>query len=308
MILSAGLSPAWQQILVFDQLDVGAVNRAREVYWCASGKVLNAGIAAHHLGGPSLTLAPIGGLTGAAIEADFAAQGVPGRWVKTAAASRVCTTLIDRTTREITELVENARASEPDELEAFCDVFAEEAARATVVVLIGSLPEGTPGGYYRRLLERVRCPRVLDFRGEGLLGVLDLEPELVKPNRDELEQTVGRSLASDGELLAAMRDLCRRGARWVLVTHGGGCVWLASESEAYRLQPLPTERALNPIGCGDAMAATVAWAMRDGRPMVESVRMGMAAARVNLEDMLPCRLDRSRIERLARDVRLDRVD
>ena len=70
MILCAGLTPAWQQILVFESFRVGEVNRAREVIWCASGKVFNAGIAAHHLGGPSLTLATVGGPVLPQIEAD----------------------------------------------------------------------------------------------------------------------------------------------------------------------------------------------------------------------------------------------
>ena len=61
MILSAGLTPAWQQILVFDSFRYGEVNRAAQVVWCSSGKVFNAGIAAHLLGGPSLTLATVGG-------------------------------------------------------------------------------------------------------------------------------------------------------------------------------------------------------------------------------------------------------
>ena len=45
MILAAGLTPAWQQIVEFDGFAVGQVNRARSVHWCASGKVLNVGIA-----------------------------------------------------------------------------------------------------------------------------------------------------------------------------------------------------------------------------------------------------------------------
>ena len=52
-ILSAGLSPAWQQIMVFREFRYAEVNRAAEVHWHAQGKVINAGIAAHHLGGPS---------------------------------------------------------------------------------------------------------------------------------------------------------------------------------------------------------------------------------------------------------------
>ena len=71
MILAAGLTPAWQQILVLDRLQIGEVNRAREAVWCGSGKVLNAGIAAHWLGGPSRTLAPLGGYPREQISAEF---------------------------------------------------------------------------------------------------------------------------------------------------------------------------------------------------------------------------------------------
>ena len=39
MIVAAGLTPAWQQILRFDALRLGEVNRAVEAHWCASGKV-----------------------------------------------------------------------------------------------------------------------------------------------------------------------------------------------------------------------------------------------------------------------------
>ena len=236
MILSAGLTPAWQQILVFDAFRPGAVNRAVEAHWCASGKVLNAGIAAHHLArGPSvgqvanlpedqrqignlphsLTLATVGGPPLPEIDREFHALGVPHRWIETAAATRICTTLIDRHSGTITELVENGRPLTSEEIEAFRAAYAEEAARAAVAVLIGSLPAGTPLSLYRELVERTPCPPVLDFRGDGLLSVLDLKPHVVKPNREELAQTVGRPLDDDTDLCRAMQSLNARGARWV---------------------------------------------------------------------------------------------
>ncbi len=65
MILAAGLSPAWQQIVVLDALSVGEVNRAREVHWCASGKVLNVGLALHCLcASPPLSKGGQGGSPG----------------------------------------------------------------------------------------------------------------------------------------------------------------------------------------------------------------------------------------------------
>src|SRR4030042_1085567 len=64
MILSAGLTPAWQQILEFSSFRYGEVNRAIAVHWLAQGKALNAGIAGHHLGGPDAEARGVGCVSG----------------------------------------------------------------------------------------------------------------------------------------------------------------------------------------------------------------------------------------------------
>ena len=307
MILSAGLTPAWQQILVFDAFRYGEVNRAVEVVWCSSGKVFNAGIAAHHLGGPSLTLAPVGGPALPQIEAEMAALGVPYRWVKTRAATRICTTILDRATGTITELVENGRPVTPDELDAFRQAYAEEAARADAAVLIGSLPQGTPDSFYRELLQRTPCPAVLDFRGDGLLSLLDLKPYVVKPNREELARTLGRPLDNDSDLLAAMRKLNDAGAQWVVVTQGAAAVWVTSSENVYRFHPPAIRDPVNPIASGDGMAATIAWAIRAGWPLPEAVRLGIAAAGQNVRQLLPCRLRPQTLEAEAASVKVEQV-
>jgi 1-phosphofructokinase family hexose kinase len=308
VILSAGLTPAWQQILVFDAFHFGEVNRAREALWCSSGKVFNAGIGAHHLGGPSLTLAPVGGPSVPQITAEFRRLGVPYRWIETRAATRVCTTLLDQATGTITELVENGRPLTADELDAYLTAYGEQAAVADVVVLIGSLPEGTPQAYYRQLLQRTPCPAVLDFRGDGLLSLLDLQPFLVKPNRGELAQTLGRPLDDDPSLVAAMRTLNERGAQWVVVTQAAAAVWVTSAQAVYRLQPPRIRDVVNPIACGDAMSAALAWATRAGHPPLDAVRLSLAAAAQNARQLLPCRLDPHTLESQAAEVRVERLD
>ena len=101
----------------------------------------------------------------------------------------------------MTELVENGRPLRPEELDAFRRAYAEEASKADVAVIAGSLPAGTPSSFYRELVERTPCPAVLDFRGEGLLACLDLKPLVVKPNREELAQTTGSPIHDDRQLL-----------------------------------------------------------------------------------------------------------
>lgn len=307
MILCAGLTPAWQQILVFDTFRYGEVNRVARARWCTSGKVFNAGIAAHHLGGPSMTLAPVGGPPLLLIERECDEMALPFRFVPIGAMTRVCTTILDRASGTTTELVENGRPLTAAELDEFRRAYAEEAAHAAVAVIIGSVPAGTPASFYRDLMEKTPCPAVLDFRGEGLMGVLDLKPLVVKPNREELAQTVGRPLESDDELRQAMQSLNDRGAQWVVVTQGPGPVWVTSASSVYRLDPPPADEVVNPIACGDCMAAAIAWATRDGREMIEAVKFGIAAAGENLRDLLPARISFAGTDQLTKTVRVEEL-
>lgn len=294
MIVAAGLTPAWQQILRFNRLTAGEVNRATEAHWCGSGKVLNVGIALAHLGATCKTISPLGGTAYEPIEREFASLNVPRHWIRTAAPTRVCTTLLDESTGMTTELVENAQPLTPEDLTAYVAAYREEASRAEVVVLTGSLPSGTPMMFYHDLLAVTRGLAVIDARGPELLAALEHEPLVVKPNREELGHTIGRPVKTDDELLAAMRELNRRGAQWVVITQGKDAVWVTTSDSAWRLQPLAIEKVVNPIGCGDCLAAGTAWGLSLGKEPLEAVTLGMAAAAQNAEQLLPSRVDPER--------------
>ena len=343
-IVVAGLSPAWQQILVLDEFHPGEVNRAREVHWCASGKVLNVAIALAGLSNHnertvnSRVLSVIGPRARQAIEPELAALGVRRRWIETQSETRICTTILDRGGGLTTELVENSPPLLPDEIARFRQAFAEEAANADVVVLTGSLPpvaqpqhvsdslhvgeslrdspvrlgepqpreETRPNEpananaitLYRELLQATPARAILDVRGPELLAALECQPFCLKPNREELGQTLGRALNSDSDLHAAMRDLNEQGAQWVIVTQGAGPVWMSGEGKLYIVEPPRVERVVNPIGSGDCLAAGIAWSIARGCDMPEAVRFGITAAADNVGQLLPARLNRQRVAEL----------
>ncbi|MBM3992722.1 MAG: hypothetical protein FJ303_00975 [Planctomycetes bacterium] len=300
MILAAGLTPAWQQIMCFRRLVPGAVNRAEQVHWCASGKVLNVGMALASLELPSHTLAPLGGWSGAAIQAEFQARGLSATWTHASTPTRVCTTILNEEDHVSTELVENAAGLAKVELDAFATAYMKLAGQASAVVLTGSLPTGTPATYYYRLLERTPCPVVLDARGPELLAALTARPRIVKPNRDELALTVGRALPDRSAVLAAMRELIERGAQAVVVTHGKDAVYVMDGRDMWELTPPTVTPIVNPIGCGDCLAAGLAWGMSRGDGLLDAVRLGLAAAADNLRELLPARLSRDRVEESVR--------
>lgn len=286
MIVAAGLTPAWQQILVFDRLQTGQVNRAKTVVWCGSGKVLNVGAALHQRGAKSLTLCPVGGLTGRQIRDNFAERGIPARWLATRAATRVCTTILDKETGATTELVENSAPLSAAELDEYAAAFSEEARAADIVVLSGSLPQEAPANYYRRLLERTPARAILDVRGRELIECLPMRPFLVKPNREELAATVGRPLESDDDVAMAMSELRTRGAEWVVVSNGPAPLLALGSDGLHRFEP-PRVNVVNPIGCGDALCAELALQLERQCSVVEALHKAVAISSQRAAELLP---------------------
>lgn len=293
MILAAGLTPAWQHILRFDALRLGEVNRAAEAHWCASGKVANVGIALGQLGADCRMLTVLGDDVAQRARQELTSLGVRLVLVDARQPTRVCTTLIDSAGGAVTELVENARPLSSECLAEFSRAYAELVPKADVVVLSGSLPAETPVTLYRDLLAMTPGNVVLDARGPELLAALERRPLVVKPNREELARTLGQPLGDGPSLLAGMRELNDRGAQWVVITEGKHAVWAGSAHELFCLQPLTVEPVVNPIGCGDCLAAGIAWSISQGHDVIEAVRIGMAAAAQNAAQLLPGRLDAS---------------
>ena len=293
-IVCAGLTPAWQQVLRFQALHPGEVNRATHALWCASGKVINVARALVGLGARARTIAPVGGTTGTQLAADLAELGVDFSAVQCSTPTRVCTTLLDESTRTTTELVENARPLSSTELAAFECQFAELAGDAALVVLSGSLPAGTPTDYFARLMARTTADVILDARGPELLATLEQRPRLVKPNRQELGHTLGMTLETDEQLRDAAGELVRHGAQCVLVTQGSGPVLVRTGSETLQFPLPPAPPIVNPIGCGDYLAAGLAWGLSLGESLEHSICLGLACASQNLATLLPATLDANR--------------
>jgi len=307
MILAAGVSPAWQQVLPFEHFLPGQVNRAREAYWYGSGKALNVAVALQRLGGPVKVISPLGGLATSAIEAEFDEADIPARWIGTQRDTRICTTILDEATGVTTELVENAPPLEPHELAEFYREYAVDAVKSRYVVLTGSIPAGTPETFYRELLAATPCPAILDVRGPELLCALERRPLLVKPNREELAHTLGRALPDERSLLEGLWQLRDQGAQWVLVSDGPGPVWVSGPDGNYRFHPVAVSHIVNPIGCGDCLAAGIAWALREGQAMLAAIRFGLGCAAANLGNLLAARIDRPTAETFAKQIQFEIV-
>jgi pseudouridine kinase len=85
-------------------------------------------------------------------------------------------------------------------------------------------------------------------------------------NAGELAARVGRPLADDDAIKAAMREVRAQGARDVAVTRGARGV-LVTAGDAIADLPAPPADVVDVTGAGDAFAAAVCWSLvqDDGR-------------------------------------------
>ena len=310
MILCVGGTPAMQRTLLFDRLDVGEVNRAREVHVTASGKVTNAARAVTVLGGRALLLTFLGGDPGRFVASELEEAGVPHEPVWVDAPTRVCATLVEESGR-VTELVEEGGAV-PGEKAADLERLALEKLRgADALCLIGSLPPGVPEDLYAVLARAARdagVPALVDAQKGLLRAALEERPFLVKPNLEETANTLDLPLSDDGaaDARTAASALREAGAEWALVSTGRAGSVLAGPDGEWRVEP-PRVEAVNPIGSGDVMAAGLLQALMRGAPVSDAAVYGTACAAANVLTPTSGELHPGDVEELLPRVRLTRL-
>jgi 1-phosphofructokinase len=186
-----------------------------------------------------------------------------------------------------TKLNEPGAALDDATREALAALLRDRGAGARWIVLSGSLPPGTPSGWYAELVATLRGTgaRIAVDTSEGpLLALLesgrDAAPDLLKPNAEELAQITGtteEAVLGDPEVaLAAVRELHTRGVAEVLLTLGSdGAVLSTADGGLWSALP-PRITVRSTVGAGDSSLAGYVLADLAGAPPAERLRAAVA--------------------------------
>lgn len=242
-------------------------NNVRSERRWAGGKGINVARWLKHLGGKPRLLLPLGGNTGRELAVHLRAERIPTRIVRLREATRVNVIVTTNAGRQMRFNPFGPRVS-PSEWSALVKAATHELNSAGLLVLTGSLPRGLPDNTYARLIRRAHRLGVrvlLDCDGAVFANAIAARPFLVKPNDHELAQWWGKSLRSEGDVLAAAVTLSRKTRGWVLVSRGGHRSLLVNEVEGFRHFARPRRvQPRNTVGAGDALLAAVAAAIQSG--------------------------------------------
>ena len=292
------------RVVVVRGFTVGRVHRAESVTALASGKGLNVARAARALGLDVIVVGIVGdGEAARAILQGARAHGVRLRTVRVSGQVRVCTLIIDPGQRE-TVINEPGPAVSPEDVRTLQARIRSALKRARVVVLAGSLPPGMPPSLYADVVGQApTLPVILDATGEALRLGLAARPFVVKVNQLELQDVVGRTLDTVGAVAQAAEEIRRTAGGHMLITLGaGGALWVTADG-GWHIVP-PEVQRVNTIGAGDSLTAGLAAGMLRGLPMLDAVRLAVAAAAADVTTLLPGTVDAALVEHLVSQVQI----
>ena len=114
MNICLGTTPTVQLTMVFERVATDEVNRAVQVIRGAAGKAVNVGRVLHTLGDDAKVCVPLGADTGQFLAEELSREGIEHDCVRAPNPTRTCVTVIDRSARTATELVQEHAAVSPD--------------------------------------------------------------------------------------------------------------------------------------------------------------------------------------------------
>ena len=235
MIITVTLNAAIDKSLSVPSFQLGRRHRTVERRALAGGKGVNISRALTAHKARTLAVLPAGGPQGHLLAELLAEAGIEVAIVPIGGPIRANLALVepDGTTTKINEPGPLLSGSERGALLA--GAVATLGEHPSWLVGSGSLPPGVELDLYAGLVRVCRDAGVrvaIDASGPALRHAVAAGPDLIKPNLEELEELVDRSLNTLGEVLAAGVDLVANGVATVVVSLGSHGALLVTESAA----------------------------------------------------------------------------
>ncbi len=280
MIVTVTMNPAIDKTVEIGYLQQGGLNRISKVEYDAGGKGINVSKTICELGGKSIATGFLAGNAGRTIKNVLDEKGIQNDFVWIKGETRTNTKVFEENGM-VTELNEPGAVPSADELKELIDKLEGYASKDTLFVLAGSVPNGMDKDIYAEIIDTVHkkdAAVFLDADGELFRSGLKAMPDIIKPNRLELEEYARFDYkASEQEIANIARRLIDEGISTVAVSMGKcGAMLLKKDYEAKA--PALSVKAHSTVGAGDAMVAALSYAYENSLDNDETSKLGIATS------------------------------
>ena len=244
------------------------------------GGGINVARVVHALGGDVTAVFPCGGPTGATFEQLLRGTGVPIAPVPIAGATRESFTIDESHSGQQYRFVLPGPVLAEAEIEQLLRAVTGLDGPPGYVVASGSLPPGCDPALFHKLCGlcgEIGARLVVDTSGPALVALEGSCTWLIKPSLREVQELVGRDLASEADECAAARELRDRGfAEVVVVSLAERGALLVAAGTELRMPAIEVPVG-SAVGAGDSMVAGLTLALATGESLEQALLYGTAA-------------------------------
>ncbi|WBU38625.1 1-phosphofructokinase family hexose kinase [Homoserinibacter sp. YIM 151385] len=256
MIVTLTLNPSLDRTVLVDELEPGAVLRTSEPVLEPGGKGVNVTRALTANGHESIAVVGVAGPEGAELTRLLKSASVPCRFVPVSGRTRSNLTICEAD-GAVTKLNEPGSPLGEADLRAVATAVRSAVREGDWLVVSGSTPPSIEGSDIRSLLRdavQAGACLAIDSSGYALAASVEVSPRIVKPNRQELSELVGRELGSIAAVVEGAQEIRARGVELVLVSLGAeGAVLVGPDVVLVGESRVP--RPVSTVGAGDSFLA-----------------------------------------------------
>ena len=142
----------------------------------------------------------------------------------------------------------------------------------------GSVPPGVPDNIYYDMVHDAKgfgVKTILDCSGTPFKEGIKARPYIIKPNKHELQELLGRELTDENSLIQAAFELVKEGIEIVIISRSKEGLLAVSRKEVIKAVP-PEVKVDSTVGAGDCTVAGLAINLSRGKTLMEACRLGAA--------------------------------
>lgn len=276
MIYTITFNPALDYISQVEDFQIGKINRTKTEKILPGGKGLNVSTVLKNLGIESTALGFIAGFTGYELKKDIEQRGIKTDFIRVTKGMTRINVKIN--SNEETALNGNGPEITENDIKKLIEKV-KKIKKEDIVILAGNIPECINNNIYEiicKTLEQNKVTFIVDATKELLMNVLKYRPFLIKPNKEELEETFKEIIETKEDIVVHAKKLQLMGAQNVLISLGGdGAILVSKENKVY-FSKAPKGKVINTVGAGDSMVAGFIAGYEKSGDFEQAFKMGIA--------------------------------
>ena len=292
MVYTITFNPALDYLINVENFEIGKINRNNDEKILPGGKGLNVSIVLKNLQIDNTALGFIASFTGRQLKTDIEKYGINTDFIEVKQGMTRINVKIMSNNKETAingfgpNISENDVGSLLKKIESF--------QKDDIVVLSGNIPKNLKDNIYEiicSILYKKGITYIVDASKDLLINVLKYNPFLIKPNKQEIEETFNVIITNNEQLIKYAKKLQQMGAQNVLISLGGdGAILLNEDSKIYVCKA-PKGKVINTVGAGDSMVAGFLAGYLKTKDYEYALKMGVAAGSASAFSMELAKMD-----------------